>query len=460
MCSYVMDREYIAFSELVEFIPLTVPYLTTVNVSSISYTTAISGGSFISDNGLEVTSKGVVWSTKANPTIELETKTENGSGKEEFVANVIGLSPGTKYYLRAYAVNSDGVGYGNEITFETLSQSIASVTTTTPSEVTSTSAISGGNVTSDGGAEVTMRGVVWGKEHNPTIRLDTKTADNSGIGKFTSAITGLEPETKYYLRAYAVNSEGVSYGNEITFETLLKDDCYIDEYGVDHGKGTEIDGVVWAPVNCGYHEADFKYGKLYQWGRKYGQGYDGDLYDINGNKTGTYTDAIVPTVKPGRVSLGEGQSKSNEKYFYYVSTYSNFDCDWLSPSKEYLWGSGSEYDPCPDGWRVPTYMELYKLESNMSSWTTENDQVGYWFSGSATYSSSVPRVFFPAAGIIYGNNGEADGRGLYGNYWSSGANIALDCRSYAEGLVFEQGRSRMGDSYYRAGGWSVRCVQE
>lgn len=221
MRSYVMDHEYIAFSETVEFVPHAVPSLTTANVSDISYTTAVSGGTHISDNGLDITSKGVVWSTKANPTIELETRTENGSGKEEFAANVTGLSPGTKYYLRAYAVNSDGVGYGKEITFETISQSNATVTTTDPSEVMSSSAISGGNVTSDGGAKVISRGVVWSKDHYPTISFDTKTSDGSGTGKFTSAITGLEPGTTYYVRAYATNALGTSYGEEVSFTTQV-----------------------------------------------------------------------------------------------------------------------------------------------------------------------------------------------------------------------------------------------
>lgn len=219
MRSYVMDREYIAFSETVEFVPHAAPSLTTVNASDISYTTAVSGGSSISDNGLDITSKGVVWSTEANPTIELATKTENGAGKEDFIAEISGLSPGTKYYVRAYAINSDGVGYGNEITFETLSQSNATVTTNAPSEVTSSSAMSGGNVTSDGGAEVIGRGVVWSTGHNPTISLDTKTTDGTGLGKFTSAIVGLAPGTTYYVRAYVTNALGTSYGEEVSFTT-------------------------------------------------------------------------------------------------------------------------------------------------------------------------------------------------------------------------------------------------
>lgn len=219
MRSYVMECEYIAFSEIVEFVPHAVPSVTTVNVSDISYRTAVSGGSSISDNGLDITLKGVVWSTEANPTIELSTKTENGAGKEDFIAEISGLSPGTKYYVRAYAINSDGVGYGDEITFETLSQSNATVTTNAPSEVTSSSAMSGGNVISDGGAEVTGRGVVWSIDHNPTISLDTKTSDGTGVGKFTSAIIGLAPGTTYYVRAYVTNTLGTSYGEEVSFTT-------------------------------------------------------------------------------------------------------------------------------------------------------------------------------------------------------------------------------------------------
>ena len=96
---------------------------------------------------------------------------------------------------------------------------------------------------------------------------------------------------------------------------------YIDEYGVNHGEGVEIDGVVWAPVNCGYHATDFKYGKLYQWGRKYGQGYDS-------------SDASVPTIVAGPVSLSEGQSASNSNKFY---TSSDSYTPWLSPSDVTLW---------------------------------------------------------------------------------------------------------------------------
>jgi sporulation protein YlmC with PRC-barrel domain len=147
---------------------------------------------------------------------------------------------------------------------------------------------------------------------------------------------------------------------------------YVDEYGINHGQGIEIDGVVWAPVNCGYHATDFKYGKLYQWGRKYGQGYSGSIYDINGKNVGEVSDASVPTMEEGGISVITGNHKSKANIFY--TSFNNDNADWVDPQDGKLWNSGSgtkpvktEYDPCPSGWRVPTSTELDELIENYSS---------------------------------------------------------------------------------------------
>ena len=103
--------------------------------------------------------------------------------------------------------------------FPVLSQRPPTVNTTAASNITDTSAVSGGNVTSDGGAAVTARGVCWSTSHNPTIS-DTHTSDGTGTGTFTSNISGLTPGTTYYVRAYATNSVGTAYGNEITVAAL------------------------------------------------------------------------------------------------------------------------------------------------------------------------------------------------------------------------------------------------
>jgi hypothetical protein len=94
------------------------------------------------------------------------------------------------------------------------------VSTTAISSITTTSATGGGNITSDGGASVTAKGVCWSTSTNPTTALSTKTSDGTGTGSYSSSITGLSSSTLYYIRAYATNSVGTSYGSNVTFTTL------------------------------------------------------------------------------------------------------------------------------------------------------------------------------------------------------------------------------------------------
>lgn len=223
----------------------------------------------------------------------------------------------------------------------------------------------------------------------------------------------------------------------------LQDGDYIDEYGISHGPGIEIDDVVWAPVNCGYkmqtsESKGYPYGRYYQWGRKYGQGNSLNF------------DESVPEVRNVSVSLKEGQSEDNANVFFRPD-----QTDWLAFSDDRLWNSGSEagpvkteYDPCPEGWRVPTYAELKSLFMNRSAWTTNSiGQTGYWFSGSESYTDQVPQLFFPAANYSC-DNFETSSRGTSGHYWNSKKNVFFD-------------DSRVGDNLeYRRRGHSVRCVKD
>lgn len=248
---------------------------------------------------------------------------------------------------------------------------------------------------------------------------------------------------------------------------------YVDEYGVNHGKGIAIGKAVWAPVNCGYHAEDYKYGKLYQWGRKYGQGYSGELY-VNKVKTNTeVSDATVPITSDGGVSIQGGQHSSNSNVFYRgVRNYSN---DWVYPRNNYMWNSGTEsspiktdYDPCPDGWRVPTQLEIKELKTNHSEWSVgPNNQEGYWMSGLSELKDGVAKIFLPAAGERYAQELDETShsvlRGKYGAYWSSssypvysnGTNVYY---SYGFTFDFEWGYDLTYE--FRNNGYSIRCVQE
>jgi hypothetical protein len=195
------------------------PIVLTSNASNVLLTTATCGGNVTSSGGASVTVRGVCWSTSANPTTS-NSKTTDGSGTGSFSSSLTGLTANTLYYVRAYATSSAGTAYGNEITFTTLLNPVPpTITTEAISNITSSSAISGGNVSSDGGAMVFFRGVCWGTTPNPTIG-DSYTVNGNGTGSFVSSITGLTQNTLYYIRAYAVNPAGTAYGNELTFTTL------------------------------------------------------------------------------------------------------------------------------------------------------------------------------------------------------------------------------------------------
>ena len=202
----------------VESSALTVPVVSTSSVSNITSSSATCGGSVSYDGGQTVTARGVCWSTSHNPTTS-SSHTTDGIGTGSFTSSMTGLSSNTTYYVRAYATNSVGTSYGEERSFTTSANiTLPTVTTSTVSSITTTTATCGGNVTNAGNATVTARGVCWSTSHNPTTS-SSHTTDGTGTGSFTSSITGLSSNITYYVRAYATNSVGTTYGDEIEFIT-------------------------------------------------------------------------------------------------------------------------------------------------------------------------------------------------------------------------------------------------
>ena len=143
--------------------------------------------------------------------------------EKTFRVTADGLKAGTKYhYYYGFSI-----GYYNEksekseiTTLEETNEIYPpTVTTAAVTEIGQTAALSGGEVTSDGGADVTARGVCWSTSQNPTID-DNKTENGSGTGSYNSNLSNLTPNTTYYVRAYATNSAGTGYGEERSFTTL------------------------------------------------------------------------------------------------------------------------------------------------------------------------------------------------------------------------------------------------
>jgi uncharacterized protein (TIGR02145 family) len=200
-------------------LPVAVPTLNTTDASGITQTTVTSGGTISSDGGATVTERGIVYGTSSNPTTS-NTKISSGSGTGSFSVNVTSLNPNTTYYIRSYAINSAGTGYGNNITFQTTVPAVPSLTTREILNITNTTATSGGSITNDGGSAISAKGVCWSTSPNPTIS-DSKTSDGTGTATFSSFLVSLSAGVTYYVRAYATNTTGTGYGNQQTFTTSL-----------------------------------------------------------------------------------------------------------------------------------------------------------------------------------------------------------------------------------------------
>jgi uncharacterized protein (TIGR02145 family) len=196
-----------------------VPTLVTTEITYITDYSAVCTGKVTSDGGGSISVRGVCWSsTSQTPTIS-DNKALNGSCIGSFKCAMTGLQYNTTYYLRAFATNSAGTGYGNVISFKTLDTEIPDITTIPVSNITQTSASCGGNIIYDGSYAITVSGICWSMSNTPTIN-DYKTIDGNLSGSFVSSLINLATGAKYYVRAYATNCKGTGYGEILTFTTV------------------------------------------------------------------------------------------------------------------------------------------------------------------------------------------------------------------------------------------------
>jgi pectin methylesterase-like acyl-CoA thioesterase len=201
--------------------PPTPPTLTTIGITGISTTFATSGGVISNDGNGAITAKGVCWNTGGSPTTS-DSHTTDGITSTPFSSSITGLTVGTTYHVCAYATNSAGTAYGNEVIFTTLSTlSAPTITTNAVTNISNTTAMGNGTISAWGGSTITDRGICWSTSHNPTLStaIDYNSAGAGAEGTFNAPIGGLALGTTYYVCAYATNSTGTSYGTEVSFNT-------------------------------------------------------------------------------------------------------------------------------------------------------------------------------------------------------------------------------------------------
>lgn len=332
--AYATNSSGTAYGTQVSFYTksITLPSVITTDITSVTQTSAISGG-IILDNGGNITSSGVCWSTLENPTIN-DNRTSDGSSTGTFSSNLSRLAGNTKYYVRAYASNSAGTSYGNQVSFTTFP--VAPILSTKPiSSLSATSATTGGNITGDGGSEITEYGIVWGNSVNP-VTTDNKIALQGPIsGIYQCNITGLEVNTLYHVRAYAVNSIGISYGADISFTT--------DPLNV-----SDADGNIYNVIRIG-----------------------SQLWMKENLRTTKYQngDAIPTTATPlTDVTI--------EEYPKYQWAYAGNEANVPVNGRLYTWDAATDVrNVCPVGWHLPTDNQWTEL----TDFLTKN---GYGFEGS------------------------------------------------------------------------------
>lgn len=215
--AYATNKMGTAYGDQVKFTTeLGVPLITTDSVYRITAYSAKCKGHVESDGGYAVTKKGTCWSRQPDPTVDDEC-TNDGSGIGEFTSSLNNLLENTTYYVRTYATNATATVYGEQIIITTL-DGLAVVKTDSINNVTATGFTAFGTVVSDCDIPVTARGFCYSTSQYPTIE-DEHTIVGKGLGSYMGNIRNLNLGMTYYVRAYATNETGTSYGKQISVTT-------------------------------------------------------------------------------------------------------------------------------------------------------------------------------------------------------------------------------------------------
>lgn len=383
--------------------------------------------------------------------------------------------------------------------------SAATVTTSTVSDITTNSASCGGDVTDDGGATVTARGVCWSTSHNPTVS-DSHTTDGNGTGGFSSSITGLSASTTYYVRAYATNSEGTAYGTEQSFTTEAEAVGGFDENGASNAVFSVADGrtVKFSKGNLQYtttgthtvtgggtetgtwrfaeHQYDYigsansnisssytGWIDLFGWGTSgWNSGanayqpwstntsssdhYPGGSY--TNNLTGIYDRAdwgVYNAISNGGNQPGMWRTLTKDEWSYLLNSRAASTINGVANARyaKAVVNGTSGLVIFPDNFTMPSGMSYpLRINTSSASFTSNTYTESQW-----SQMESAGCIFLPAAGLRLGT-GLSD-VGTHGYYWSSNNGG----ESYAYYMFFYDARIDVYD-YYRGSGPSVRLVRD
>lgn len=289
---------------------------------------------------------------------------------------------------------------------------LATLTTETPSFITAVTASSGGIIDSDGGSDITNKGVVWNTSTNPTIDLKYKTTDGFGVGYYPSRITGLRNGTKYYLRAYATNKGGTAYGNEVIFTTLTIIDL----------PSVAIGSQIWTTKNL----------------------------DVTTYRDGTVIPQVTDPAQWQRLGTGAWCYQSNNS------------ANDPTYGKLYNWYAVN--DPrglAPVGYHIPSDAEWNTLTNHLGGISVAGGKmkeigISHWESTSDSVTNESGFLGLPG-GYRYTSEGAFTGTGSQACWWTSTTSSC--CSSYNR-CLYSNSSVLISNSYYQSGGLSVRCIKD
>lgn len=399
-----------------------VPLLKTLPVTSLTTSSVKTGGEISSEGSGSVVARGVWWSRIQKATVmSSDSATSDGQGIGTFSSTISGLKPGLTYYIKAYATNNAGIGYGNQVT-ALIAPVVPVVTTTDVAVFSDTIATSGGDVLSDGGSPITARGICWNTLRNPTTSAsstDFYTSDGNGLGSFSSTmiIAKTDYSKTFYVRAYATNSIGTAYGSELSF----------------------------SPAKLLVMDRDSNFYNFVKLGTQ--------VWMVGNLRTTKFNDGSVLSYVE---DASEWSSKINFGYCWYEGDETTYKKTY---GALYNWYAVNRGNLCPTGWHVPSddewnILSIYlggatlaggKLkETGTLHWTTPN--------GGATNET----LFTALPGGSRTNTGLFEKLGSYGQWWSSTAGTANV--SYYRYLYFGNS-SMIGSFVNQRYGLSVRCLK-
>lgn len=400
-----------------ETCPVFSPVVLSFQPDSILSSGFRANGRIASDGGSPLLFTGFCYATTPNTTI-LSSKNYAGTDTGNFSSFVPDLQPATTYFVKAYATNGVGTSYGSEFVVTTL-PNLPEVVTAPVTSITRYTAVSGGEVLSDGGSPVVLRGICWSTSPSPTV-LDNVTSDGSGIGTFTSSLTGLVAGTRYYVRSYATNSAGTAYGQEINFYSEFPALVAIDGDGNVYQVDT-IGNQIWISENL---------------------------------RTTSYNDG---TPIPHITLTSDWNARTQPAYCWFNN---DETANKLTYGALYNWYTTQTGKLCPTGWHVPDDTEWLELTTYLGGDATAGGKLketgtSHWLAPNTGATDEVGYTARPGGYRRY--NGTFSSLTLLGYWWS--VTEALVDHAWERSLQYNSSAGVRNYSHKR-NGFSVRCLKD